>query len=89
MGVEHFPGGGGVQLFTGESNFLFSQYKLITCDFPEGGPDRPPPLRSGSAHVIPDTQSAIFLFLKENVCSGYSLEVVLSSLNDSFIPLAD
>ena len=36
-----------------------------------------------------DTQSAIFLFLKENVCSGYSLDAVLSSVNDSFIPLAD
>ena len=38
-----------------------------------------------------DTQSAFFLFLKENVCSGYSLEAVLSSVNDSFIhvPLAD
>ena len=36
-----------------------------------------------------DTQSAIFLFLKENVCSGYSMEAVFSSVNDSFIPLAD
>ena len=25
-----------------------------------------------------------FLFLKENVCSGYSLEAVLSNVNDSF-----
>ena len=31
-----------------------------------------------------DTQSAFFLFLKENVCSGYSLEAALSNLNDSF-----
>ena len=30
-----------------------------------------------------DTESAIFLFLKENVCSGYSLEAALSSVNDS------
>ena len=36
-----------------------------------------------------DTQSAFFLFLKENVCSGYSLEADLSSVNDSFVPLAD
>ena len=36
-----------------------------------------------------DTQSAIFLFLRENVCSEYSLEAVLSSVNDSFVPLAD
>ena len=36
-----------------------------------------------------DIQSAIFLFLKRNVCSGYLLEAVLSSVNDSFIPLAD
>ena len=36
-----------------------------------------------------NTQSAIFLFLKENVCSGYALEVALSSVNDSFIPLAN
>ena len=33
--------------------------------------------------------SVIFLFLKENVCNGYSLEAALSSVNDSFIPLAD
>ena len=31
-----------------------------------------------------DTQSALFLFLKENVCSGYSLEAALSNVNDSF-----
>ena len=31
-----------------------------------------------------DTQSTIFLFLKENVCSGYSLEAALSNVNDSF-----
>ena len=31
-----------------------------------------------------DTQSAIFLFLKENVCCGYSLEAALSNVNDSF-----
>ena len=31
-----------------------------------------------------DTKSAIFLFLKENVCSGYSLEAALSNVNDSF-----
>ena len=31
-----------------------------------------------------DTQSAIFLFLKEKVCSGYSLEAALSNVNDSF-----
>ena len=31
-----------------------------------------------------DTQSAIFLFLKESVCSGYSLEAALSNVNDSF-----
>ena len=31
-----------------------------------------------------DTRSAIFLFLKENVCSGYSLEAALSNVNDSF-----
>ena len=36
-----------------------------------------------------DTQSAIFLFLKEKVCSAYSLEAALSNVNDSFIPLAD
>ena len=36
-----------------------------------------------------DTLSAIFLFLKENVYSGYSLEAALSNVNDSFIPLAD
>ena len=28
-----------------------------------------------------DTQSAIFLFLKEKVCNGYSLEAALSSVN--------
>ena len=28
-----------------------------------------------------DTQSAIFLFLKENVCNGYSLEAALSCVN--------
>ena len=28
-----------------------------------------------------DTQSAIFLFLKEVVCNGYSLEATLSSVN--------
>ena len=28
-----------------------------------------------------DTLSAIFLFLKENVCNGYSLEAALSSVN--------
>ena len=28
-----------------------------------------------------NTQSAFFLFLKENVCSGYSLEAVLSNVN--------
>ena len=31
-----------------------------------------------------DTQSAIFIFLKENFCSGYSLEAALSNVNDSF-----
>ena len=31
-----------------------------------------------------NTQSAFFLFLKENVCSGYSLEAALSNVNDSF-----
>ena len=31
-----------------------------------------------------DTQSAIFLFLKENVCRWYSLEAALSNVNDSF-----
>ena len=31
-----------------------------------------------------DTQSAIFLFLKENVCSRYSLGAALSNVNDSF-----
>ena len=31
-----------------------------------------------------DTQSAFFIFLKENVCSGYSLEAALSNVNDSF-----
>ena len=31
-----------------------------------------------------DTQSAIFLFLKENVCSGYPLEAAFSNVNDSF-----
>ena len=36
-----------------------------------------------------DSQSAIFIFLNENVCSGYSLEAALSNVNDSFIPLAD
>ena len=36
-----------------------------------------------------DTQSAIFLFLKENVCSGYSFEAALSSVNDIFIFLVD
>ena len=30
------------------------------------------------------TQRAIFLFLKENVCSGYSLVAALSNVNDSF-----
>ena len=29
-----------------------------------------------------DTQSAIFLFLKENVCNGYSLEAAFSCVND-------
>ena len=28
-----------------------------------------------------DTQSAMFLFLKENVCSGYLLEAALSNVN--------
>ena len=31
-----------------------------------------------------DTQSALSLFLKENVCSGYPLEGALSNVNDSF-----
>ena len=33
-----------------------------------------------------DTQKRFFLFFKENVCSGYSLEAALSNVNDSFIP---
>ena len=28
-----------------------------------------------------DTQSAIFLFLKESVCNGYSVEAALSRVN--------
>ena len=31
-----------------------------------------------------DTQSAIFLFLNENFCSGFPLEAALSNVNDSF-----
>ena len=31
-----------------------------------------------------DTQSAVLLFLKENVCSWYSLEAALSNVNGSF-----
>ena len=31
-----------------------------------------------------DTQSTIYLFLKVNVCSGYSLEAAPSNVNDSF-----
>ena len=31
-----------------------------------------------------DNQSAIFLFLKENVFIGYSLEAALSNVNGSF-----
>ena len=31
-----------------------------------------------------DIQSVFFLFLKENVCSGYPLEAALSNVNDSF-----
>ena len=31
-----------------------------------------------------DTQKRYFLFLEENVCSGYSLEAALSNVNDSF-----
>ena len=43
VGVEHFPGGRGVQLFTGGSNFRYIPIEThITCDFP-GDPDRPPP----------------------------------------------
>ena len=46
-GVQHFPGGWGVQLFPGVSYCLFHIETHITCDFP-GGPDplSPP---SGSA----------------------------------------
>ena len=33
-----------------------------------------------------DTKKRYFLFFKENVCSGYSLEATLSNLNDSFTP---
>ena len=46
-GVQHFPGGGGVQRFPGVSNCLFPIETHITCDFPGGfGPPVPP---SGSA----------------------------------------
>ena len=31
-----------------------------------------------------DTKKRYFLFFKENVCSGYSLEAALSNVNDSF-----
>ena len=31
-----------------------------------------------------DTKKRYFLFFKENVCSGYSLEATLSNVNDSF-----
>ena len=33
-----------------------------------------------------DTKKRYFLFFKENVCSGYSLEGTLSNVNDSFTP---
>ena len=33
-----------------------------------------------------DTKKRYFLFFKENVCSGYSLEATLSNVNDSFTP---
>ena len=33
-----------------------------------------------------DTKKRYFLFFKENVCSGYSLEAALSNVNDSFTP---
>ena len=43
-GVKHFPGGGGVQLFPGESNCLFPVETHITWDFPGGPYLLPPPL---------------------------------------------
>ena len=48
-GVFSRGGGGGVQLFTGESNCFFPIETHITCDFPGGQTP------SGSAHVIPPT----------------------------------
>ena len=33
-----------------------------------------------------DTKKRYFLFFKENVCTGYSLEAALSNVNDSFTP---
>ena len=42
-GVQHFPGGGGVQLFQGGSNCVYPKETHITCDFPGGsGPFDPP-----------------------------------------------
>ena len=31
-----------------------------------------------------DTKKCYYLFSKENVCGGYSLEAALSNVNDSF-----
>ena len=48
-GIQHFPGGGGVQLFPGGSNGFLPIETNITCDFPGGmGPDPCP--HSGSTH---------------------------------------
>ena len=33
-----------------------------------------------------DTKKRYYLFFKENVCSGYSLEAALSNVNDRFTP---
>ena len=44
-GWNIFQGGGGVQLFPGESNCFFPIETYITCDFPLGsGPPAPTPL---------------------------------------------
>ena len=44
VGVDFFPGGGGVQLFTGGSNCFFPIETHKTCDFPGGQTPLDPPM---------------------------------------------
>ena len=50
--VQHFPGGGGVQLFPGGSNYLFPIETHTTSDFPGEGGSGPPVPPSGSALAL-------------------------------------